>query len=278
MKRCPTCNKTFDDSTLSFCLDDGTPLVVETPSSADPDATLVARADSEVTLVSPKHSAPQGQVDAPAQGAQRAPQPTMVASQFSMPRPPTYPPVSKERTVWPWIVGLAAIGLFMIIGIAIVVVVAPSMMRTSNDNHPTPTPARGDRTATPTPKSTPRKDDAPTDSDVVLAQLKKLEGDWTEANIKGDKDALEQILADEYEGGEQSHTKREYIDNLKPDELVETWDLQDLTVDQDGNRATVHGYLKEKTKDGTEVYEFTDKFVWRDGRWQATGSEANRVK
>jgi hypothetical protein len=207
----------------------------------------------------------------------------MVASQFSMPRPPTYGPESKARAVWPWIVGLAAIGLFMIIGIAIVVAFAPSLMRTSNDNHPAPTPTpsskRGDLTGTPTPKTSPPKnDEAPTDSDVVLAQLRKLEGDWTEANIKGDKDALERILADEYEGGEESHTKREYIDNLEPQESVESWDLQDLTVDQNGNQATVHGYLKEKTKDANEVFEFTDKFVWRDGRWQATGSEANRVK
>src|SRR5258705_9112593 len=27
MKRCPTCNKTFTDQTLSFCIDDGTPLI-----------------------------------------------------------------------------------------------------------------------------------------------------------------------------------------------------------------------------------------------------------
>ncbi len=26
MKRCPTCNKTFTDQNLSFCIDDGTPL------------------------------------------------------------------------------------------------------------------------------------------------------------------------------------------------------------------------------------------------------------
>jgi predicted heme/steroid binding protein len=25
-----------------------------------------------------------------------------------------------------------------------------------------------------------------------------------------------------------------------------------------------------------EVYDFTDKFVWRDGRWQATGSTVTR--
>ena len=56
---------------------------------------------------------------------------------------------------------------------------------------------------TPTPNASPAAtDDVPTDSAEVLAQLTKLEKDWTEANIKGDKQALEKILADEYVGND----------------------------------------------------------------------------
>lgn len=40
MKRCPTCNKTFDDN-MRFCQADGTPLVDEAP--VDPYKTMVAR-------------------------------------------------------------------------------------------------------------------------------------------------------------------------------------------------------------------------------------------
>lgn len=40
MKRCPTCNRTFIDDTQKFCLDDGSTLVEEAPSSFDPQATL----------------------------------------------------------------------------------------------------------------------------------------------------------------------------------------------------------------------------------------------
>lgn len=40
MKRCPTCNKTFDDN-MRFCQADGTPLVEEAP--VDPYKTMVAR-------------------------------------------------------------------------------------------------------------------------------------------------------------------------------------------------------------------------------------------
>ena len=38
MKRCPTCNQTFFDEWLTFCTNDGSPLVVDEPS---PPATLV---------------------------------------------------------------------------------------------------------------------------------------------------------------------------------------------------------------------------------------------
>ena len=42
MKRCPTCNRTFTDDALSFCLDDGAPLLTisDVPSSFDPGATM----------------------------------------------------------------------------------------------------------------------------------------------------------------------------------------------------------------------------------------------
>jgi hypothetical protein len=114
---------------------------------------------------------------------------------------------------------------------------------------------------------------------VVLSQLTKVEKAWTEANIKGDKEALERILADEYVGNDdKSRTKRKYIDSLEPDEAVNDWELSDLTVDQNGERAVVHGTLKEETDEGTTTYNFVDTFVWRDHRWQAVASTATRVK
>lgn len=42
MKRCPTCTRTFLDEQLSFCTDDGTPLVDQHQSSSfDPQATVL---------------------------------------------------------------------------------------------------------------------------------------------------------------------------------------------------------------------------------------------
>jgi len=44
-----------------------------------------------------------------------------------------------------------------------------------------------------------------------------------------------------------------------------------------GDRATLSGKIKYELKDEDDLkFEFLDKFVWRDGRWQATGSEVKR--
>ena len=36
MKRCPTCNKTFTDPTLSYCIEDGTPLAAVPDAEDEP--------------------------------------------------------------------------------------------------------------------------------------------------------------------------------------------------------------------------------------------------
>jgi hypothetical protein len=273
MKRCPTCKRAFDDETLSFCLEDGTPLVTETAS----------RSDSQETLVSPR-----GLGDASAgvdpglartQSYNQLPgKATISASPYSQAQP--YGPATRQRKTWPWIVGIGAILLVIVIAIVVVAFTVPGLLRASeNGNRPGPTP-RPDSSVTPTPSASPTSfSDVPTDSAVVLSQLSKVEMEWTEANIKGDKEALERILADEYVGNDdKSRTKRKYIDSLTPDESVNDWELSDLTVDQTGERAVVHGTLKEETDEGTETYNFVDTFVWRDHRWQAVASTATRVK
>ncbi len=51
MKRCPTCEKTFDDS-MRFCQADGTPLVADAAPS-DPYKTMVARQDDIAAAIPP---------------------------------------------------------------------------------------------------------------------------------------------------------------------------------------------------------------------------------
>lgn len=275
MKRCPTCNRSFDDDTLSFCLEDGTPLIRDS----------AARADSQETLVSPSPTLPTLESGLPPTPPynQLPGKGTVNASQFNVPVAQAYTPATKQRRTWPWIVAILVV-LLLVIAAVVMAIVIPPMLRASNsnnDNRPQPTPTRSISTATttPTPDAEPTERwGVPDDEDEVRSQLTKLEEEWTEANVKGDKEALERILAEDYVGGADSHTKREYIDKLTPDPAVKSWELSDLTVEQDGDRATVKGTLKQETAKGTEVYEFTDKFVWRDNRWQAVASKTTSVK
>ncbi len=260
MKRCPTCKREFEDS-ITYCLDDGSPLVNE------------SRPDSDETLVSPSAR------DIPtAQYGQLGGKATVTGSVADLPIMPAYGAAPEKRSVWPWVIG--GLAILFLFGIVIAAVIAiPKMVNRPNPDRgvasESPAPSVPDTQA---PAQSSSATGAPTDETVVLSQLTELEKQWTVANLEGDKDALDQILADDYRGGNPSHTKQQYLDEIKADSTVKSWEFQDLRLQLDGDRATLDGYLRQETTRGTEVYSFTDKFVWRDGRWQATGSRTTRVR
>jgi hypothetical protein len=110
----------------------------------------------------------------------------------------------------------------------------------------------------------------------VLAQLSDLENEWTAANINADKKKLDRILADDYVGKSSEgkpHGKAEYLKTIEPDNTIQKWNFEGLKVSLIGERATLTGIIRLQVKDQELAFNFTDKFVWRDGRWQATGSE-----
>src|ERR1700682_3449960 len=129
MKRCPTCNRTFADQNLSFCIEDGTPLVQAGPPSFDPEATMVVPS-SRSSKGSRGDEAGAGPAsskeDAPNDGKAPAYQPP---GQFA-------PPGAKERRAWPWIVGIVVLLLIAVTGIGIAAaIVIPRMMRAQNDQN-----------------------------------------------------------------------------------------------------------------------------------------------
>jgi hypothetical protein len=116
----------------------------------------------------------------------------------------------------------------------------------------------------------------PADRDQVLAQLTDLEHDWTVANLNADKKKLDRILADDYVGTSsegKTQGKAEYIRTIERDTSVQKWDFENLKLSLRGDRATLTGTVRLVIENKDVAYNFTDKFVWRDGRWQATGSE-----
>jgi hypothetical protein len=119
MKRCPQCNRTYTDDALSFCLDDGTPLVsASAPSSFDPSAT--------VQYPQARETSPQPTIAyTPSPQQPTPPPPTPPAWS------PTPPPAAQKRSVWPWLLGIGAVLVFIAIGLVILLI---AIARVTNEN------------------------------------------------------------------------------------------------------------------------------------------------
>lgn len=131
MKRCPSCNRSYTDASLNFCLEDGTPLVVDAPTPSDPNATIrypsprdtsepppteIYRPDSPIINTAP--------ITTP-------PRPVSPPPQQWSPTPSTIPPKKKSNAIW-WILGgLAAAG---IIGIGLIVMIIALASLGANTN------------------------------------------------------------------------------------------------------------------------------------------------
>lgn len=300
MKRCPTCHKDYSDESLSFCIDDGTPLVkAEVPAY-----------DSEATLVSPSPST--ARVSAPTLVDRKDTADDWNAPPYRPPQP--FVPPQPKRRAWPWVVGIVALLALTVVGLGIAAaIVIPQMMRAdnnsnrgtlstnepgnransnanTNENSNSSINANVNSNTNANTNSNSNSDSntkslstAPTDEELVLSQLTDIENEWSAANVNADKKALERILADDYvskraDGSMQG--KEDYLREIKRDPRVKHWNFDDLKLTLTGERATLKGRvaLEIEGQDEEEVYDFTDKFVWRDGRWQAVSSDVSRVK
>jgi ketosteroid isomerase-like protein len=294
VKRCPTCNRTFTDRNLSFCTDDGTPLV------------SVEAADDEATILMPSA----GERQADSRGPSGAPERRDVPAY----QPPGayVPPGSagqSKRKAWPWVLGILVIVFVIFAGLGIAAaIMIPRIMRASsntnssnlnsnlgqrNGSNPNLNGADSNLNSNSAPANDNTNDNsaedttsAPTDEDEVLQSLTDLEHEWTVANINADKKKLDRILADDYVGTSadgKPQGKAEYLRTATRDEAIQRWEFEDLKLSLKGDRATLIGIIRldVKNQQGENqnlAFHFTDKFVWRDGRWQATGSEVSPVK
>lgn len=153
MKICPSCNRTYTDASLNFCLEDGTPLVNESAPGADPNATVryteIRDTNPPATQIYPSmpsaSSPPSPQP--PAQAARpRAPvsqPPQWAPAPASIPGPA---PRKKSSAIW-WIVGGAAIVGVIAIGLVVMLIVLASMNSNTNNSNNRNTNLRGNRNA-----------------------------------------------------------------------------------------------------------------------------------
>lgn len=301
MKRCPTCNRDYSDPSLSFCIEDGTPLVKAFAPTSDPEATIVTPASAKTQIDGGDGaSAGEGRASNWKEPAYQPP------GQFPL------PPTVRKRRAWPWVVGIVVLLLIGVAGIGIAaVLVIPNLMRSaenennSNSNANTERNLNGNRNSNENTNANTNSfvanenkngnanantnansglaTEPPTDADEVLSDLTDLEKEWTEANFSADKKTLARILADDYVGTQPDGTiqgKADYLRDIKPEDGVKDWEFKDLQLTLKGDRASLKGRmrLQREGEDHDVVVQFTDKFVWRDERWQAVASEVSQAK
>src|SRR6266513_2671262 len=147
MKRCPSCNRTYTDRSLNFCLEDGTPLVNDAPPASDPNATVryppardtsdepppteIYRPEPAVNQVGPgSHSRGPYQGNAGSLGGSA--RPDAVAHQQWSPVPQAQQP-KKSNAIW-WVLGgLVAVAVIGI-GLVIMLIAVASMSNSNNNN------------------------------------------------------------------------------------------------------------------------------------------------
>lgn len=287
LKRCPTCNKTFTDQNLSFCIEDGTPLVPADTSGDDEAPTLILRSAGDADSASEGASSSEGAVPAyqpPGSYVPPGSSPNVSAGQ-------------NKRRSWTWIVSILVIVLLAFAGLGFAGVLLLPRMRTAlsnrhNSNHNANVERRESNNSNLDDSDTSALDDdengndnsgaqdsdpPPTNEGEVLTALTELEHEWTVANINADKKKLNRILADDYVGTTEGKAqgKAEYLKTIERDTTIQKWDFEDLKVSLKGDRATLTGIIRLVVQDQNVAYRFTDKFVWRDNRWQATSSEVS---
>ena len=301
MKRCPSCQRTYEDDTQAFCMNDGTPLVSDAaPSSMD--KTMMAGSFGTPQTPPPQSynpGAPQGDWATPSW----PPNPTwqQPGATGAMPAP--------KKSKLPWILaGLAVmlIGLVGLGGAAAYFLLRNSSEESSNtkrglgfniNKNDKEANANSSSSTTTTSTNTNTSEHAhdnmnasasgemSTDKEVVTKQLYDLEYAWCAADLKGDKAAMDRILATEFVVTNPDGTtmnKKQYLAQMKPDEYSRTCTYSDFSLGQSANYAVIIGIntVKGRSADGpfTERSKFTDTFVWRDGRWQATASKSQVLK
>ncbi|HSS19121.1 MAG TPA: nuclear transport factor 2 family protein [Pyrinomonadaceae bacterium] len=279
MKRCPTCHRTFAEEHLVYCVDDGTPLVKD--DSVDETTVVTPAPDSTKEFLSSSPTDESG------------------TSAYQPPRPYSPPDYQQEkRRNWPAVIGVLVVVILIVGGMAVAAVVfVPRVMRASrnsnsrslnpnfnranlnsnsnNQNSNSENWNANENANASVVETTP----PPTDQNQVLADLRDLEDEWTVANINADKKVLNRILADDYVGvsNGKSQGKAEYLKTAERDTSIQHWEFADLKLTLNRDRATLSGILNldfknQKGEDEKATLRFTDKFVWRDARWQATAS------
>jgi TonB family protein len=124
MKLCPTCQRTYEDNALRFCLEDGTPLVGAGASAEDPGATIKIPAgrvtsDAPTEVMSEDQIAPT-RAATPQAAASATTQTSTKTSARKYEPPAGAAPAARKSSAAPWILGAAVVLGLSAIAVAVI--------------------------------------------------------------------------------------------------------------------------------------------------------------
>lgn len=114
-------------------------------------------------------------------------------------------------------------------------------------------------------------------------KLKRLEDEWLNSYLRGDKQTFDRIVADDFTRTDESGkfaTKAEErtLVQAPPASVNASLTNQDMQVRVYGNAAIVTGRIVSKVHGGLNFQSrFTDTFIKRAGRWQVVARHYSRV-
>lgn len=117
----------------------------------------------------------------------------------------------------------------------------------------------------------------------VAQELKRLENEWLNSYLRGDKQTFERIVADDFTRTDESGkfaTKAEEKELVKapPASVNASLTNEDIQVRVYGATAVVTGRIVSKVQDSLNFQSrFTDTFVKRKGRWQVVARHYSRI-
>jgi Domain of unknown function (DUF4440) len=125
----------------------------------------------------------------------------------------------------------------------------------------------------------------PTSDDPVLAQLLALEARASDAAIRGDRSALEPIIANEavFHVDGKTMTRLDILNATQPQRSILSHNLENLQFSHQGDEASLTGvavYIVQQTRDTSKAIKqrFTDRFAKRGDTWQLIESTIATIR
>jgi hypothetical protein len=205
MKRCPTCDRTYTDPSLNFCLEDGTPLTLDAPA-VDPNATIRYPSARDTAEPPPTEIyRPEPAVTAPTSPTQRRPTPTPPPppppQQQWVPGPTAAPPRKKSNAIW-WILG--GFTALVIVGVGLVVLVIALASLSNNTNNSNANVRNDNRNANATANANANSSNANANANASVPG--SFTDDFSQQKWGTGKSDFGRIW---YDGGEYHMTSRE---------------------------------------------------------------------